>query len=69
MEFITQALAFLYSAEFGSWISAVTGVIVAANAITVLTPTTADNKILNGILAVLNFIAMNFGKNKNADAK
>lgn len=47
---------------------AVTGVVVAANAVTALTPTKVDNKILDIILKVLNFASMNFLKNKNKDA-
>lgn len=50
------------------WLSAVTALVVAANGITALTPTKLDNKILNGLSLVLNFLAMNFGKNRNADA-
>ena len=50
------------------WLSAITAVVVAANGITVLTPTKADNKALDVILKVLNFLSMNFGKNKNADS-
>ena len=49
------------------WLVAITGVVTAANAITVLTPTKTDDKILNAILRVLNVLALNIGKNKNAD--
>ncbi len=49
------------------WIVAITGVVTAATAVTAITPTTVDDKILNSILKVLNFLAGNFGKNKNAD--
>jgi len=51
-----------------TWIVALTGVVTAATAITALTPTTADDKVLNTILKVLNFLAGNFGKNTNKDA-
>lgn len=44
-------------------------VITAATAITMITPTQADNKILNGILKALNIAAGNVFKNKNADDK
>ena len=49
------------------WIVAITAVVTAATAITALTPTKTDDKIVNAILKVLNFIAGNFLKNKNAD--
>jgi len=49
------------------WALAVTGVIAASSAITALTPTKTDDKILNVILRILNFISINFLKNKNKD--
>jgi hypothetical protein len=50
------------------WVTAITGVITAASAITALTPTKTDDKIINSVLGVLNFLALNIGKNKNADS-
>jgi hypothetical protein len=50
-----------------AWLSAITAVVTAATAITMLTPTTADDKIINSILKVLNILAGNFGLNRNAD--
>lgn len=58
-------LSFLDSVP--SWIVAITGVVTAATLITQLTPTNVDDKIVNGILSVLNVLAGNFGKNTNAD--
>jgi hypothetical protein len=58
---------FLASQEFQAWIVAVTGVVTACTAITAITPTTVDNKILDALLTVLNVLAGNLGKNKNAD--
>lgn len=52
-----------------SWLVAITSVVTAANAITVLTPTRTDDKIINAILRVLNILSLNIGKNKNADDK
>lgn len=52
---------------FPVWLTAITTVVTAATAITALTPTKTDDKIINSILKVLNFLAGNFGKNKNAD--
>jgi hypothetical protein len=49
------------------WILAITAVVTAANGITALTPTQTDDKILNAILRVLNVLALNIAKNKNAD--
>lgn len=51
------------------WVTALTTVVTAATAITALTPTKSDDKVVNAILKVLNFLAGNFGKNKNADDK
>ena len=50
------------------YIIPVTTVVTAATAITAVTPTKTDNKIISVILGILNFIAGNFGKNKNKDA-
>ncbi len=53
---------------FPVWIVAITSVVSAATAITVLTPTKTDDEIINKILGVLNFVAGNFMKNKNKDS-
>lgn len=50
-----------------AWLVAITGVVTAATAVTALTPTKTDDEIINKVLKVLNFLAGNFGKNKNAD--
>lgn len=53
--------------DFPAWLAAITSVVTAATLVTALTPTKTDDKIVNGILKVLNFLAGNFLKNKNAD--
>lgn len=58
----------LFFDELPPWLNAITGVITAATAITILTPTKTDDKIVDTILGVLNFLAGNFGKNTNADS-
>lgn len=63
-----QILLFLSGTEFQSWLDAVTKVVAACTAITILTPTKTDNAILNAVLKVLNVLAGNFGKNTNEDA-
>lgn len=62
MEWITEVMGWL-----PIWIPALATVFLAVKPITMLTPTTVDNKILNGILTVLNFLALNVGKDKNAE--
>lgn len=49
------------------WLEALALLVAGAKAITVLTPTRADDKIIDAILRVLNTLAMNFGRDKNAD--
>ena len=49
------------------WLAALTAVVTAANGITALTPSKADNKAVAATLKVLNVLSMNIGKNKNAD--
>lgn len=50
-----------------AWISAITALVTAATAITALTPTKSDDKFLSVLLRVLNVLAGNVGKNRNAD--
>ena len=68
METIQNLITIVTSSEAAAWVAAVTAVVTSCSAITALTPTKADDKILNGILKVLNFLSLNVLKNKNADA-
>tara|TARA_R110000823_G_C15577023_1_gene462520 strand:- start:338 stop:532 length:195 start_codon:yes stop_codon:yes gene_type:complete len=52
-----------------AWIAAATGILTACTAITALTPSTSDDKIINFILKTLNLLSGNIGKNKNADSE
>ena len=53
--------------DFGPWIVALTGLVTAATAVTALTPTKWDDRAVNVIFRVLNILAGNVGKNRNAD--
>ncbi len=46
-----------------------TAILTAATAVTALTPTKVDNTVVNLLLKVLNLLAGNIFKNKNADAE
>jgi len=50
-----------------AWLSAITAVVTAATMITALTPSTADDKVIDSILKVLNILAGNVLMNRNAD--
>ncbi len=50
-----------------AWVDALLGLSVAATAITALTRTNQDNRVLDIISRVLNVLAGNIGKNRNAD--
>lgn len=63
----TEVVNFFTSQSFADWVFALTGLVTAATAVTALTPTRTDDKVLNKILKVLNFVAGNVLKNKNAD--
>lgn len=52
---------------FPAWLAAITSLVTAATAITALTPTKADDRYISLILRVLNMLAGNVGRNKNAD--
>lgn len=54
---------------FPAWLTAITALVTAATAITALTPTKTDDELVNMALKALNYLAGNFGKNKNADDK
>jgi len=60
-------LGFLTSG--GDYFSAACVVISSLTAITALTPSKSDDKIVNTILKVMNMFAGNIGKNKNADSE
>ena len=54
--------------QLPDWVNALTGIVTSATALTILTPSRSDDKILDWILKILNFISGNFGKNTNKDA-
>ena len=62
-------LVFLTSDNFADWVVAITGLVTAATAVTALTKTQTDNKVLSIVLKTLNFLAGNVLHNKNADAE
>jgi hypothetical protein len=49
------------------WLNALTALVTAATAVTALTPTKVDDEYVSMALRVLNTLAGNFMKNKNAD--
>ena len=58
-----------FFAAFPVWLQALITVVTACTAITAITPTKTDDKYIDLVLKALNFLAGNFGKNKNADDK
>ena len=52
---------------FPAWLTVITALVSAATAITALTPTKVDDKWAALALRVLNVVADNVGKNRNAD--
>lgn len=65
MEFLNTLLSWF--GDLPAWLAAITALVTAATAITALTPTKADDKFLGVVLRVLNVLAGNFGRNRNAD--
>lgn len=62
---MTAIIALLESAP--AWLFAITGIVTAATALTALTPTKSDDKLLATVSKVLNLLALNIRHNKNAD--
>jgi hypothetical protein len=58
---------FTFFDAFPAWLTAITALVSAATAITALTPTKVDDKWAALALRVLNVVAGNVGKNRNAD--
>jgi len=50
-----------------AWLVAITTLCTAATAITALTPSRADDRVLDFVLRMLNALAGNVGRNRNAD--
>lgn len=67
MESLFSNLAGFFDA-FPAWIVALTALVTAATGVTALTPSKADDEVMQGILNFLNVLAGNFGANRNADA-
>lgn len=61
-------LTLIASEDFTTWLAAITGIVTACTAVTAITPTTVDNKVLDIALKVLNVLAGNIAKNKNKDS-
>ena len=55
--------------DIPAWITAVTTVVTSATAITALTPSKIDDRIIGKVIWFLNIIAGNIMKNKNKDAE
>lgn len=53
--------------NFSNILEALAYIVSAATVITAMTATNDDDEIVNSVKKVLNFLAGNFGKNKNAD--
>ena len=51
------------------YVKSAIAILAAAKTVTMFTPTTVDNKIVNFALKVLNIVAGNVLKDKNADDK
>ena len=54
-------------AKMPVWLTTITYVVTLASTITMLTPTTHDDQVVNFILRILNWLSLNIFKNKNAD--
>jgi hypothetical protein len=62
MEILSSVLGWFDS--FPAWFAAISGVVTAATAIAILTPTPADDNFLAKVRKFIDFLAGNFGHNK-----
>lgn len=60
-------LTFFMSGDLATYATAGCVFVTGCTAITAITPTTVDDKVVNVLLKVLNFFAGNIGTNRNAD--
>jgi hypothetical protein len=60
---------FSWFADIPPWINAITAIVTAATAITMLTPTRVDDRAIDWLLRILNVLSGNVLKNRNADDK
>ena len=49
-----------------SWLSALSGIVTAASAVTALTPTPRDDSVVGKIYRVIELLALNIGHAKDA---
>lgn len=67
MEFVDFALSYGTDTTIGKVVMTAGVVVLAAKAVTTWTPSTSDDALLNKVLGVLNTLALNIGKDKNAE--
>jgi hypothetical protein len=70
MSTVESSSVFILSwvSSWPSYVHAIFGIVSAATALTALTPSKADDRVVNWVLRVLNVLAGNVMKNKNKDA-
>jgi len=66
---MTIDMLYTWAADIPDWITAATVAVTGATALTAITPTKADDKVVNAVLKFLNFLAGNVFRNRNADAE
>lgn len=66
MEFITNLISPETLETIAQWVVVI---VTIASAVGTALPSVGNNKIYNFAMKALNFLALNVGKNKNADAE
>ena len=62
---VDSVLAFFESLPL--WLAILTTMVTAATAVTMVTPSKSDDRIINALLRVLNIMSGNVMRNKNED--
>jgi len=55
--------------QWPNWISGIAGLISACAVLAAMTPSKSDDRIIGWLLRIINVVAINVGKARNADDK
>ncbi len=60
-----DTLKSLLALDWVAILAAISMIVTGLSAITTMTPNKSDDAVVNAVLKALNFLSLNFGRNKN----